>query len=308
MAKDNRSYTIFILPDPTSKPYSFSIRKKTCHYLVSFLFIAFFVVTGFFVQSVSLLEDLSELNMLRSRTKSQQGQLHKLSGSIEEIKKKMARLAELDQKLRVMTDLSPKAGGVDTLGQGGPEEELLGSSVALFPGQDRESAKVVISLHQDIRRLKSDAEDEEQSFHELILAISEIQSRWASTPSVWPVKGWVTSNFGRRISPFTGSPAMHNGLDIAAHRGTKILSPAAGVVSAVGFDNLLGRYVVLQHGFGKTTRFGHMDRQQVRRGQSVSRGQVIGYVGTTGRSTGPHVHYEVRVNNVPVDPTRFILN
>ncbi len=309
MAKDNRSYTIFVLPDPTSKPYSFSIRKKTCHYLFSFLLVGVLVVTGFFAQSLSLLNDLSELKTLRSRHKQQQGQLQSLTSSVDDLKKKMATLAELDRKLRIMTDLSPRSGGVETLAQGGPEEYLPDTTIDSTPvSRGPATFKKVASIQKEVKELKTQAAEEEESFQELIQAISEIQSRWSSTPSIWPTNGWVTSSFGRRISPFTGAPAMHSGLDIASKRGTKVIAPAAGTVRAVGNDPFLGRYIVLQHGFGKTTRFGHMERQTVRKGQSVSRGQVIGIVGSTGRSTGPHLHYEVRINDVPVDPTRFILN
>ncbi len=313
MARSNDSYTIFILPDPTSRPYSFSIRKRTCHYLVSFLSVAILVVAGFFAQSLSLLEDLAELNLLRGSNKEHRDQLQSLSNTVNDLKKQMTRLMELDRKLRVMTDLSPKSGGsggVDTLAQGGPELQLTALGMEVPPGQEKGgmSSKMAVSLQQDMRRLKRQITEEEESFKELIGAISEIQSRWASTPSIWPAKGWVTSSFGRRISPFTGGLVMHDGLDIAARRGSSVIAPAAGVVGFVGYGNDFGRFIIIRHGFGKSTYFGHLDKQTVRVGQKVVRGEAIGRVGSTGQSTGPHLHYEVRINNIPVDPTRYILN
>lgn len=313
MAKsNNNSYTIFVLPDPTSKPYSFSIRKKTCHYFLGFLFIGILVVMGFFAQSLSLLEDLSELNFLRSKNKQQHSQLQILSKTVDDLKQQMSHLLDLDRKLRVMTDLPPKPGAANTSGQGGPEEHLaLGEGRdGIFPEQDEKSptGKMVVSLQQDIRHLRRQITGEQESFKELIKAISEIQSRWASTPSIWPVKGWVSSSFGKRTSPFTGDTVMHNGLDIVAQRGTIVTAPANGLVSEVRYDGDFGRLVVLRHGYGKSTYFAHLDKQLVRRGQTVLRGEPVGRVGSTGQSTGPHLHYEVRINGISVDPTRYILN
>ncbi len=308
-ATGNSSYTIFVLPDPTSKPYSFSIRKKTCHILLGFLFSVILIITGVFVQSLSLFDDLSELSLLRSKEKKQHAQLQILSDAVSDLKKQMARLLELDRKLRVMTDLPPKEGGASSLAQGGTEEPLAALEEDFSLEQQRgEMKEMGVSLHKEIRELKRHITAEQESFKELIKTISEIQSRWASTPSIWPVKGWVTSSFGRRTSPFTGGIVMHNGIDIAARRGAQVISPATGIVSQVRYDHDLGRLVVIEHRFGKKTYFGHLDKQTVRKGQHVLRGEVIGNVGSTGRSTGPHLHYEVRINGISVDPTRYILN
>ena len=316
MPKKDHSYTICIFPDSTSKPYSFSIRKKTFHCLLGGLSIALLVVSGFFAQSLSLLGHLAELNLLRNETKGHRIQMQSVIQTVDGLKKDMARLGELDQKLRIMTDLPPRKGGVHLLAQGGLEEPLSASSEdALLslqePWQSQEVLipRVAASIEREIQFLRSQAKEEEKSFKELIKTISDRKSRWASTPSIWPVEeGWVTSNFGRRVSPFTGSLMMHNGLDIAAPRGTRILSTAAGIVSRVETDQEFGRMMVIDHGYGKHTWYGHMEKQVLRRGQRISRGDLIGFVGSTGHSTGPHLHYEVRLDNIPVNPTRYILN
>ncbi len=182
--------------------------------------------------------------------------------------------------------------------------------IDLSPGWEKRirPRAVINSLKTELKHLSRQIVEEEESFKELIDTIMEIESRWAGTPSIWPVKGWVTSSFGPRVSPFTGRRAMHNGLDIAARRGTKVTASADGTIYKIGFDNELGRGIFIRHGHGKTTIYGHLDRQVVSIDQEVKRGQVIGYVGSTGKSTGPHLHYEVRVNNISVDPMRFILN
>lgn len=315
MPKKGHSYTIFILPDPTSKPYSFSIRKKTCHYLLGFLSISILALSGFFAQSLSLLGHLAELNLLRNETKGHRAQIQSVLQTVDGLKKDMARLGELDQKLRIMTDLAPrKGGGVNLLAQGGGEE-VLGSYIeeGLSHGQQARPPRgiphITASIEKEVRFLRNQAREEEESFKELIKTISDMKSRWAATPSIWPIEeGWVTSGFGKRISPFTGDLMMHNGIDIAGPRGTKVLSPAVGIVTRVETDHDLGRMIAIDHGYGKVTWYGHLEKQIVKRGQKVARDQVIGFLGSTGRSTGPHLHYEVRVNNKPVNPTKYILN
>lgn len=129
----------------------------------------------------------------------------------------------------------------------------------------------------------------------------------ASTPSVWPVKGWVTSEFGYRRSPFTMASDFHEGIDIAAAWGTPVMAPADGVVTFAGVRGGYGNLVVIDHGFGIVTRFGHTSQLLVKEGDKVTRGTKIALVGTTGHSTGPHLHYEIHSDGVPVDPMKYIL-
>ncbi len=130
----------------------------------------------------------------------------------------------------------------------------------------------------------------------------------AATPSIWPTKGYVSSKFGPRVSPFTGRQQQHTGIDVAAARGTPILAPADGVVTYSGRLPGYGHAIVITHGFGFKTFYGHNHENKVRKGQRVKRGQVIGTVGSSGYSTGSHLHYEVLVNNSPVNPLKHILD
>jgi murein DD-endopeptidase MepM/ murein hydrolase activator NlpD len=132
------------------------------------------------------------------------------------------------------------------------------------------------------------------------------QALAAATPSMWPIAGWISSGFGQRTDPFTGDPAFHQGLDISAEHGTPIHAPADGVVDHAGFNGNYGNLVMLDHGFGLVTRYGHLSRFSVVPGQQVQRGEVIGFVGSTGRSTSPHLHYEVLVNGRVTNPLRLL--
>jgi murein DD-endopeptidase MepM/ murein hydrolase activator NlpD len=127
-----------------------------------------------------------------------------------------------------------------------------------------------------------------------------------ATPSIWPVKGAIGSYFGRRRDPFTGEPETHKGLDIIALYGSRILAPADGKVLVAGREGDYGNLIILDHGNGVTTRFAHLARFQAQVGQAVRRGDVIGYVGSTGRTTAPHLHYEVRLDDRTVNPTGYL--
>ncbi len=127
-----------------------------------------------------------------------------------------------------------------------------------------------------------------------------------SAPNLWPVEGPVTGSFGERIDPFNGEGAFHSGIDIGAEYGQAIVAPADGVTEFADFMSGYGRAVVVDHGHGITTRYGHLASFAVFPGQHIRRGDTIGYVGASGRSTGPHLHYEVRINDVPVNPHKYL--
>lgn len=138
--------------------------------------------------------------------------------------------------------------------------------------------------------------------------VSLRQDILAAIPSRLPAKGWLSSTFGMRNSPFHTGEQHHNGLDVAADEGTPVYATADGVVAFAGLNGSYGKFIKISHGFGITTRYAHNNEILVKKGQKVRRGEQIGVMGSTGRSTGPHVHYEVHVHNEPVDPARFVLD
>ncbi len=127
-----------------------------------------------------------------------------------------------------------------------------------------------------------------------------------TAPTLWPVIGPITGAFGERIDPFNGEGAFHAGVDISCHYGQQVIAPADGVVTFAGPYNGYGRMIELDHGNGITTRYGHLSGITIADGESVRKGQIIGYVGLTGRSTGPHLHYEVRIHDIPVNPHKYL--
>ena len=127
-----------------------------------------------------------------------------------------------------------------------------------------------------------------------------------ATPSIWPTQGWLTASFGVRSDPFTGERGFHQGIDISTAEGQPVFATADGIVESASSSGDYGNLVVLQHGFGLSTRYGHLSRLAVADGMSVKRGDVIGFVGATGRATGPHLHYEILVNGTPIDPLQIL--
>ncbi|MFY9270446.1 MAG: peptidoglycan DD-metalloendopeptidase family protein [Candidatus Manganitrophaceae bacterium] len=298
MRKDGDSYTVVVLPSSTSEPYRFSLNKKTFKYLLWLSSISILVLGGFFVQYFLMLGQITELKDLRKEAKTQKIQIQSFLSTIDDLKQQMNRLIELDQKLRLITDIGPRK-DVGVMGQGGQQE------VTPFAA---DTPKLLTSLQSDLGNLQANAVAQEKSFEELTEAVKGRQSIWASTPSIWPTTGWLTSGFGNRVSPFTGRVSVHRGIDIAARQDTPVVAPAAGVVSYTGFDSGLGKLMKVNHGYGIITYYGHLAKAAVKVGDKVKRGDIIAYVGSTGLSTGPHLHYEIYVNDVPINPTRYILN
>jgi murein DD-endopeptidase MepM/ murein hydrolase activator NlpD len=161
-------------------------------------------------------------------------------------------------------------------------------------------------MSAELTQLKGAASRQEASLQMLIEYFEDKRSLFASTPSIWPVRGWVTSRFGNRTSPFSGIQTFHEGVDIAAQTGTPVVAAADGVAIRAGFGTGYGNMVELSHGYGIKTLYAHNSRLNVKAGQRVRRGDVIAYAGDSGSSTGPHLHYEVRLNGLPVNPAKYL--
>lgn len=190
------------------------------------------------------------------------------------------------------------------MGQGGQEP---------FPGDistvDPTSRERIRGLRLQLNRLIREADWQQSGFEEVLATLEGDRELRDSTPSVRPIRaGYLSSRYGRRPDPFTGHPTMHRGLDFAAPVGTPVLAPASGRVKRASRRGSLGLLIEVDHGNGLLTRYGHMDSFAVQRGDWVTRGQVIGRVGNTGRSTGPHLHYEVVQNGRSQNPWLFIIN
>jgi murein DD-endopeptidase MepM/ murein hydrolase activator NlpD len=237
--------------------------------------------------------------------KGQTSQIHFFLAKVEELERQLSVLKEFDRKARIIANLERK--GQETaplMGIGGPSPSDIREKL-----KEREDEKaLILQMRSDIERLQSEAVSSEESLSQLLKLLLVKKQMFAHTPSIWPVQGWVTSGFGFRTHPLTGLSQMHEGLDIANRVGTTIIAPASGIVSDIETDQLFGKIVVISHGFGITTCYAHLHKVLVKLSQRVERGDKIAELGMSGRTTGPHLHYEVRINNIPANPVQYILN
>lgn len=281
MNRDERLYAFFV--SRTSRSRScirrFSVHKrwvKASAIVASMVFCAAAYGLYGLTQQAGHLRIEQENNRLRMENERQRQQLRKLENRVDAIEDTSRRLSEISGVP------AEEAEGTSPHGAGGPALSLDASPVA--------------TVEERAERL-------EQYLQTYEVALRER----ARVPSIWPVEGESTDSFGVRGNPFGGgSSEFHPGQDIAAPRGTPVFAPADGMVVKAEWQNGYGQTVVIDHGNGLTTRYGHLSKIEVTTGQEIKRNVELGQVGSTGRSTGPHLHYEVRIGDVAVSPEHYL--
>ena len=307
MGKDE--FTIVFFPGSLSAHRKLHLPKRFVKFGILMSFVVLIGVLGssfYFVQQYSKLQGSeTELVKLQRDAKIRKIQVEKFAQQVKNFETEMVRLERFEKKLRVITALENSPRSIEkNWGVGGP----YGLSTNSFTtAMGRGAANMVERLSNGLDHLGKQAKIQSISFQELDNFFKNQKSLLSSTPSIWPTRGWVTSGFGFRKSPFTGLREKHEGWDIAARNGAPVRTTADGVVVVEGREYGYGNLVEIDHGYGLVTRYGHNSKHLVKVGDRVKRGQVVVLVGNTGRSTGPHLHYEVLLNGVPVNPKNYIL-
>jgi len=249
----------------------------------------------------SLLGSTSENSVLKEENAQLRSQILLVQEKVAHISATLDRVERFDAKLRTaVTQLQDPERNL-AIGPVGSDADPTG------PGPAPAGEANLNALPGKLSSLEGEAARQERSLRDLQEYFDDQRSLLASTPSIWPTRGWVTSEFGTRIDPYTAERRMHEGLDIATPIGQPIYSPSDGTVVYIGTEGGYGKVLVIDHGYGVKTRYGHLSEILVHLGDRVGRGDKVALVGNTGRSTGPHLHYEVRVNGVPENPRKFIL-
>ncbi len=306
---DKRFLTLFVLTNDASKTRQFRLpfRSLKIAGAVSGLFV---LVLAFVLFDYAKLKSVDmEYGSLKMASSEQRLTMQAFASRIKELEGQLAKLSLFDKKIRIIANIEKEpmpAGHSDQqlLGMGGDsvvEEEL-------FTKPGARVGELVEKMRSDLMNLEHMASTQEESFAELKDYLSKRSVKLASTPSILPAKGWVTSNYGSRVSPFTGEPQHHTGIDIANRIGTPVAASADGIVVQAGKNSSLGKFVSISHGYGIKTTYGHLSEVMVKPGQKVKRGAQIGQMGNTGRSTGPHLHYAVSVNGLNVNPEKYIVD
>jgi murein DD-endopeptidase MepM/ murein hydrolase activator NlpD len=296
--------TIIFLPDSSGRVRQLKIPQSLLLGSLLTILLLVFVLTWDLMDYRSVKAKIPKLAQLEKENTQQKVQLASLTERIDRINGRLIELNEFDQKLKIMVNLETEEENSQFLGIGGSDTSLLDPGYTIEKAHER----LVTLMHQSLDNLDTAISSQMNEKEELYKFLENQKNMLAHTPSIWPTRGWLSSGFGKRISPFTNEEEFHKGIDISTRMNTPILAPADGLVSSTGKDYFMGNMLMINHGYGMKTRYGHMAKILVKKGEYVKRGQEIGLVGNTGRSTGPHLHYEVYLNSLPVNPRRYILN
>jgi murein DD-endopeptidase MepM/ murein hydrolase activator NlpD len=240
----------------------------------------------------------------QNEIQDQRNQIQAFAKSIEVLKEQVDNLSKLEGKVRLIADIKRTGESSGFIGIGGIPENDLEQDIPL----EARHNNLIREMHAQASQTTLAAKQQVLNFEDLIKHLEKKKNLLASTPSIRPVDGWITSKFGYRKSPFTGKKSFHSGLDISNKLGTKVITTANGRISYAAPKIHFGNLVIVDHGYGRVTKYGHLQKILVKQGQKVKRGDVIALLGNTGKSTGPHVHYEVRINGTPANPLKYILN
>jgi murein DD-endopeptidase MepM/ murein hydrolase activator NlpD len=302
-----------------------SSAKQFCASWVTLRWVAglamlFLCVTGYVAydyirmkhSSFQLVQRESELATLvsgqREEIDLQRQQIGDFAKEINELKEKLLTLNQFEKKIRIMADLEKRHDDGNLFGVGGPIPRAMDPKSAY--SEQRNS--LMREMHSQVGQLNLASVNQENGFKSLVTHLEKQQSLLASTPTIRPIdpdiEQLVTSRFDWRISPFTGSREFHRAIDISAREGTPIYATASGIVTFAGNKGLLGKAIIIDHGHGLTTTYGHCSKILKLQGERVNRWETVALVGNSGSSTGPHVHYEVALHGVPVNPEKYFLN
>ena len=286
-----RFYILFVARDAEGQLRKIPIPL---HYLYVFLagaLIGMFTITGMAGSYARMLFKVASFNQLRTEKTALQSRYSQLEQVSHEKDIQVASLGSIANEVSVIYGLKPNA------------KLLAQNDQPLKPEQVTDAINGLYALRSSAMTGATTAglgmgTTRQASLSDWVAA--------TTAPTLWPVQGPITGPFGSRMDPFNGEGAFHAGVDISCHYGQPIMAPADGVVTYAGFYNGYGRMIVVDHGNGITTRYGHLSGFAVTDGQTLRKGQVIGYVGMSGRSTGAHLHYEVRIHDTPVNPHKYL--
>ena len=283
MSDDKRFYTFVFAPTAKSPLRKFNVHHRVIYSILAFAGVGLLTVLyGMYVIAQHAVV-VTKLNLTQRENRKLREQNREATSKFELLQTKLSFLDTTQRKLAETSGIARSNDVVKAVGQGGPGE--MGTLLDIEQATE--------ALETELREIK--------------VVYDRSQLRLASTPTGWPVRGYISDGFGSRRNPFGGGGyEMHAGLDIATNHGSPINATADGIVLFAGSYQGYGNVVVLDHGYGLTTRYAHMSSIEVEVGQHVTRGKKIGAVGSTGRSTAPHCHYEVRLHDRPVDPIHYL--
>jgi len=302
--KSNNGFRFFLINDQKNRVNELFLPKSLMYSLAAVAIVLFMGGGAVLFASLSNAQYDLKVQSLKGQNKELVRMMEDMKVRMDDAENQLTNLVDQDDALRVYADLPPVDDDVRALGTGGVVNDFSQSYDALMPDTDLDPN----ALDGDLASLDREITLQLNSYEQIYSKLSEDVNRLRRTPSIPPVnRGYLTSSFGIRPDPFTRKRRMHHGQDFGVLIGTPVYATADGVVKSRNGKTGYGNTVILDHGYGIKTIYAHLSRFAVNPGDSVKRGDLIAYSGNTGRSTGPHLHYEVRVNNVPVNPRHYFL-
>lgn len=305
----DKTYSIIIVSDAISTNKEFVVSSKLIRNSI-LGFLVLMIIFGFMIfDYLTISFDKEKMKKLEKDNILKEKTITKLSSDITVIKESLKRMDDYKRRILVAVGLtSPNA--LREVGAGGPAQIRNISSDVELPGKSLNEVKSQVKDDpiKKLDEISSKAKGIEKSLKFVKDHINEQKVRLAHTPSLWPTRGYLTDTYGRRKNPLTGKWQFHAGQDIATQLGNPVIATADGYVLIAEYKGVLGNLIHIDHRFGYQTRYGHLASFNVKEGDRVKRGQIIGYVGSTGRSTAPHLHYEVIYQNNRINPLSFILD
>lgn len=298
-----KKVTIVLLSGDTSKVRQFRLPK---FFLVFFILgvVSCAIFLSLIIRNYQITKTkMPKLAQLQKENEQQKKQLLSLTGRIDQINQKMEKLQELDLKLKALVSLETRNDKTSFFqGVGGSEPNYFqpDSYMAIT------RRELVPPINRSLDNFNDQIPIDRQGKTEFHNFLENQKMLFFSTPSIWTTKGWLSSRFGYRTSPFTGEREFHKGIDIATRTTSPVVAPAEGIILSIHRNQWSGNVLSVNHGYGLVTRYAHLQRTLVKKGQYVKRGERIALVGKTGRSSGPLLHYEVYLNGIPVNPLRYV--
>jgi murein DD-endopeptidase MepM/ murein hydrolase activator NlpD len=296
----SKKISLLLISSTSRSVKNFAISPVTIYVALSVMVILFTVSIAWGISYFRTSFDYAELDQLRTENEFLVQRLSEMEVVVDQIKGRMEEIVERDNRIRMVFDIPEVDSETRQLGTGGTLiPEVMPINV--------NTADNLYELQNEIQTLLKSSEFENASFAAILDEVASKKYLLDHTPSILPCDGYYSRGFGMKPDPFTGNIRMHAGIDIASDKGTPVIASADGTVNFTGWIGRFGRVVIIDHGFGYRTLYGHLESMNVKKGQSVKRWQTIGTMGSTGRSTGPHLHYEVHKDGRPVDPMPFVL-
>ncbi len=304
MRKKEKTYSIIIVSDALSTNKEFVVTTKMIRkaFLAAAIIFLFFGVAIFDYLNTAF--DKEKLRLLEDEIAKKESLIGDMSAQVTALNRSLKHMESITKKILVVSGLQSPYALKEVGSGGGPIQnvDISGSEMIINPNNPgKDLVGQAAELNNKFKKL-------ENTLKFVSSVIDEQKVRLASTPSIWPTRGYLTDGYGYRRHPFTGKQDFHHGIDIATQFGNKVIAPANGTVLVAENRGYYGNLVIVDHGYGFTTWYGHLADYNVKEGDRVKRGQVLAYVGSTGRSNAPHLHYEVRVFGKPQNPINFIID